>query len=331
MKKQLAKMERAVLYIFYRNEVRDMATGAVITAAGMSSRMGDFKPMLNVGSISIAHRVVATLKQAGAELIVVVTGFRADDLERHLSPDNVIFLRNESYASTQMFDSALIGLDYLRTRCDRILFTPVDIPLFTPETVAALLRRDGDIVIPRCGGQTGHPIVLSSACVDRIVRDSGEGGLQGALERCGEIEYVEVDDGGTLHDADTPSDYRSLLAFHNRRLLRPVVDISLAAENSFFDSRIAMLLFLIDGTRSVRLACKQMQISYSSGWKLINASEHELGFDLVNRSQGGANGSRTTLTPEGAELLSRYRAFALELRGRAGELFEKYFSDIFTS
>ena len=31
-----------------------MQTGAVIVAAGMSSRMGDFKPMLNIGSISIA-------------------------------------------------------------------------------------------------------------------------------------------------------------------------------------------------------------------------------------------------------------------------------------
>ena len=284
-----------------------MIIGAVITAAGMSSRMGDFKPMLSIGSISIAHRVVATLKQAGAELVVVVTGFRAEDLERHLAPDNVIFLRNERYASTQMFDSAIIGLDYLRTRCDRILFTPVDIPLFTPETVGALLESDGDIVIPRCGGKTGHPIVLSAACADRIVRDGGGGSLQNALERCGSIEYVDVDDGGTLHDADTPSDYKSLLAYHNRRMLRPVVSIDLAAEHTFFNSRIAMLLFLIDGTNSVSLACKQMQISYSTGWKLINASERELGFDLVSRNQGGVSGSHTTLTAEGTELLSRYR------------------------
>ena len=41
-----------------------METGAVVVAAGMSSRMGDFKPMLSIGSISIAQRVVATLKQA---------------------------------------------------------------------------------------------------------------------------------------------------------------------------------------------------------------------------------------------------------------------------
>ena len=40
-----------------------MQTAALIVAAGMSSRMGDFKPMLNIGSISIAQRVVATFQQ----------------------------------------------------------------------------------------------------------------------------------------------------------------------------------------------------------------------------------------------------------------------------
>ena len=34
-----------------------MQTGALIVAAGKSSRMGDFKPMLQLGSISIAQRV----------------------------------------------------------------------------------------------------------------------------------------------------------------------------------------------------------------------------------------------------------------------------------
>ncbi len=36
-----------------------MTSAALIVAAGMSSRMGDFKPLLNIGSISIAQRVCA--------------------------------------------------------------------------------------------------------------------------------------------------------------------------------------------------------------------------------------------------------------------------------
>ena len=38
-----------------------MQTGALIVAAGKSSRMGDFKPMLQLGSISIAQRVINNL------------------------------------------------------------------------------------------------------------------------------------------------------------------------------------------------------------------------------------------------------------------------------
>ena len=129
-----------------------MEIGAVITAAGMSSRMGEFKPMLSIGTISIAQRVTATLRQAGAEKMVMVTGNNAEELERHLSKSRVIFLRNENYASTQMFDSAKIGLEYLRGKCDVVLFTPVDVPLFTAATVRALLARGAPPACPVCRG-----------------------------------------------------------------------------------------------------------------------------------------------------------------------------------
>ena len=75
-----------------------MTTAALIVAAGMSSRMGDFKPLLNIGSISIAQRVVATFQQAGVEKIVMVTGYNAVMLERHLAGNGVVFLRNENPA-----------------------------------------------------------------------------------------------------------------------------------------------------------------------------------------------------------------------------------------
>ena len=127
-----------------------MTVGALITAAGMSSRMGDFKPMLNIGSISIAQRVIATFQQAGVDKIVMVTGYNATLLERHLAGNGVVFLRNEAYETTQMFDSVKIGLRYLQHKCDRVLFTPVDIPLFTAATVRALLESAAELACPVC-------------------------------------------------------------------------------------------------------------------------------------------------------------------------------------
>ena len=100
-----------------------MQTAALIVAAGMSSRMGQFKPLLSIGSISIAQRVVASLRQAGISKVVMVTGCNATALERHLAENDVIFLRNEAYETTQMFDSVKIGLEYLQGKCGQIVFT----------------------------------------------------------------------------------------------------------------------------------------------------------------------------------------------------------------
>lgn len=303
-----------------------MQTAAVIVAAGMSSRMGDFKPMLNIGSISIAQRIVANFHQAGVDKIVMVTGYNATTLERHLSGNGIIFLRNESYETTQMFDSAKIGLEYLKDKCDRILFTPVDIPLFTSATVRTLIDSGAELACPLCEGQQGHPILIASRLVENILSDTGEGGLKGAISRCGaELQEIEVDDAGVLHDADTPEDYRTLLNMHNAQLVRPVVNVSLAKEMPFFDEKIAMLLSLVDETSSVRTACQRMQISYSTGWNIIRTMESQFSRTLIERSQGGAGGGQSRLTDDGRQLIEAFNRFSAELRKTANELFDSYF------
>ena len=303
-----------------------MQTAAVIVAAGMSSRMGNFKPMLNIGSISIAQRIVANFHQAGVDKIVMVTGYNATTLERHLSGNGIIFLRNENYETTQMFDSAKIGLEYLKDKCDRILFTPVDIPLFTSATVKTLIDSGAELACPLCEGQQGHPILIASRLVEKILSDSGEGGLKGAISRCGtELQEIEVDDAGVLHDADTPEDYRTLLNMHNAQLVRPVVSVSLAKEMPFFDEKIAMLLSLVDETSSVRTACQRMQISYSTGWNIIRTMESQFSRTLIERSQGGAGGGQSRLTEDGRQLIEAFNKFSAELRKTANELFGSYF------
>ena len=307
-----------------------MQIGALIVAAGMSSRMGDFKPMLSIGSISVAQRVVATLSQAGVSKIVMVTGYNATALERHLAGNGIIFLRNENYQTTQMFDSVKIGLSYLLDKCDRVLFTPVDVPLFTAKTVKAILDSPAPLVVPVCQGEQGHPILIANGLIPEILADSGEMGLRGALERCSAPpRRIEVEDFGTIQDADTPEDFSKLLEYHNSQLVRPVVSVSLAKEKPFFDSRIAMLLMLIDETKSVRAAGQRMQLSYSSCWNIIRTLESQLSFSLIERSQGGAGGSTSVLTDRGKELLEHYNAYEKILKEQANALYDQYFGGLF--
>lgn len=307
-----------------------MQIGALIVAAGMSTRMGEFKPMLSIGSISIAQRVIATLSQAGVSKIVMVTGYNATILERHLAGNGIIFLRNEDYETTQMFDSVKIGLRYLLDKCDKVLFTPVDVPLFTAKTVKAILDSGASLAAPMCDGKQGHPILISNSLIPEILNDCGEMGLKGAMDRCSiPLLRLDVEDPGTIHDADTPEDFSALVEYHNSQLVRPVINVSLTKERPFFDSKIAMLLMLIDETKSVRAAGQRMQLSYSSCWNIIRTLESQLNYTLIERNQGGAGGSTSVLTDRGRELLKRYQAYEQLLKDQANALYDQYFGGLF--
>lgn len=193
-----------------------MNYGAVIVAAGLSSRMGDFKPLLKIGPRSVVQHVITAFRQAGISQIAVVTGHNAPALREHLADSGVTFLHNEHYQTTQMFDSAKLGLSYMMQHCERVFFTPVDIPLFASDTVRTLMDCGAQLAVPVCDGRQGHPLMLSSDVIDVILNDSGEGGLKGALGRSGiPMARVKVNDPGVLYDADTPEEFQTLLEqFH---------------------------------------------------------------------------------------------------------------------
>ena len=111
--------------------------------------------------------------------------------------------------------------------------------------------------------------------------------------------------------------------------MRPVIQVSLAREKTFFDAKLALLLHLVDETGSVRTACRRMQISYSGGWNMIRTLESQLHHHLIERSQGGAGGGRSYLTEEGRWFIQNFGRFEEELRLQANVLFENCFGDFF--
>ena len=284
--------------------------------------------MLQVGSISIARRIVSTFQQADVFPVVVVTGFRAEELEKHLVPSGVICIRNENYERSQMFDSVSIGLSYIAGKCDRVFLSPVDIPLFTVNTLLALEENPARLLTPTYKGETGHPVLIGSELIPSLLSSKSQDGLRGALNVCGEeMQYLEVPDEGILHDADTPSDYQALLECHNRQLLRPDVQLSLSREQKLFDKQAALLLHLVDFTGTVRTACSQMHISYSKGWSMLRELEANLGFPLLDRKHGGENGGSSALTFKGKDLLERYDRFEATSKSRIQEAFDECFED----
>jgi CTP:molybdopterin cytidylyltransferase MocA len=172
--------------------------------------MGAFKPLLPLGGTTIIGRVIAALREGGAEDIGVITGWFGEALEESLKDEGVLFIRNPAFARTDMFYSACLGFSALADRVDGLFFSPGDVPLFKAATVRSLADHlgEGPVLIPSYQGRKGHPILLSSHIVRRLVRTPSSRGLRGAFGSLGVTPLIlETEDPGILFDADTPEDY----------------------------------------------------------------------------------------------------------------------------
>jgi molybdate transport system regulatory protein len=76
----------------------------------------------------------------------------------------------------------------------------------------------------------------------------------------------------------------------------------------FSDYR-AELLEHIATTGCITGGAERMGLSYRRAWGKIKEIEQNLGVKLVQSEAGGPGGGRTSLTPEGEEMLARYRVF----------------------
>jgi probable phosphoglycerate mutase len=148
-------------------------TAAVILAAGLSVRMGGFKPLLEIGGKPALLRLLDSVRAAGLKTIVVVTGHHrevVEDAVRHfqyirpetmedsgcvdradhdddtsrsdndMSDLRIDFIHNDDYEQG-MFTSVKTGIGYAAEKGSaRVLLFPVDVPLVAPETIRSLLK-----------------------------------------------------------------------------------------------------------------------------------------------------------------------------------------------
>ena len=191
---------------------------AVVVAAGLSSRMHTFKPLLPIKNKPAIVHLSDVLLSAGVSRVIVVTGFRHTELEVSCSEiEQIQFVHNPDYASTQMFDSAKIGFASVPPEYDRILFMPADIPLVSSHTIISLLEQDAPLLFPSYHYHRGHPMALDAWLLPYITQYIGTGGLRGAIAALPvEPAYLVVEDPFVLMDMDTPSDYLTLLQHYDQ-------------------------------------------------------------------------------------------------------------------
>ncbi len=85
------------------------------------------------------------------------------------------------------------------------------------------------------------------------------------------------------------------------------------------------ILKRIDRLNSLNKAAREINMSYSQAWNLINTLEKRLGFKLLRREVGGNSGGGSYLTEEARELVRKYDAFMQEADRELKKLYQKYF------
>lgn len=187
---------------------------AVVLSAGESSRMGRPKALLPIDGQTFIERIVGALKQTAAAKLIVVLGHNADELKGRIAHLPVEVLINHDYKLGQL-SSLQIAVRSLQTRadCDGMLVHLVDHPYLNPALVDEMIRRFYEskklIVVPRCGGTRGHPVIFSRELFDELLNAPMDQGAKTIVNaHRGETLEIETDEAGIIVDIDTPELYR---------------------------------------------------------------------------------------------------------------------------
>ena len=85
------------------------------------------------------------------------------------------------------------------------------------------------------------------------------------------------------------------------------------------------LLRRVEKTKSLHEASRQMNMSYSKAWNLVQQIEKRLGFVVLDKKVGGLSGGGSYVTNEGKEFLRRYERFESDARKIIEKTYKKHF------
>ncbi|HEY1232391.1 MAG TPA: nucleotidyltransferase family protein [Candidatus Binatia bacterium] len=187
---------------------------AVVLSAGESSRMGRPKALLPIDGQTFIEKIVAALKQAKLEKIIVILGHNAPELEAKIAHLTVDILINADYKRGQL-SSLQLAVRYLQADldCNGILVHLVDHPYLDAALVEEMIRRFDEskskIVVPNFHGKRGHPVIFSRELFPELLSAPMDQGAK-TVVNAHRAETLEIDteEEGIAVDIDTPELYQ---------------------------------------------------------------------------------------------------------------------------
>lgn len=199
-----------------RTQPPRLTVGAVVLAAGFSSRMGVNKLLLDLGGAPVVRHTVEAVLAAGLPVLVML-GNAADAVTAVLGGLPIEIRRAERFAEG-MGATLADAAQALPAAWDGALVMLGDMPAIDPETIRQVVAafdpaRGRDIVYPTFEETRGHPVLWGRAHFAALAALRGDAGARGLLtaNRLRSLA-VPVDDPGVLADVDTPESYAALQA-----------------------------------------------------------------------------------------------------------------------
>jgi CTP:molybdopterin cytidylyltransferase MocA len=188
---------------------------SIVLAAGMSTRMGRPKALLDWGGEPLVNYQVRQLREAGVDEVIVVLGYRSEEIFRFVRDAECRVMFNPRYFLGRA-GSLRIGARAVNRDADAIIIENVDQPrpaAFLKQLIAAHADGDGRVATrPSSDGHSGHPVIVSGHLRDELLGASDENdGLRGILRNhATEIRDFAAGEIAQL-DLNTPADYQSAL------------------------------------------------------------------------------------------------------------------------
>jgi molybdenum cofactor cytidylyltransferase len=184
--------------------------GAIILAAGLSSRMGSNKLLEPLKGKPLVRHVAEAAAASGVSPIIVVTGNGAAQVELMLRDlPNTRFAHNSSF-SKGLSTSLKHGLSALPDDCDAAVVLLGDMPMVGAPLIDTLVAafdpaEDRAICVATRGGKRGNPVLWARRFFPEMQAVQGDVGAKHLMGVYPELVCeVEAADDAPLTDIDTP-------------------------------------------------------------------------------------------------------------------------------
>jgi molybdenum cofactor cytidylyltransferase len=186
--------------------------GAVILAAGGSSRLGQPKQLLSFGGERLVHRAVRAATEAGCAPVVVVVGASAAAIGDELRGTAALVVENPGW-QRGLGTSIRCGVEQLPSHTGAVVLLTCDQPSVQANTIASLVaehHKTGKPMVASSYADTlGIPALFARFCFEALLALPDDSGAKSLIAANPDDVATVAFEAGAI-DIDTPADYENL-------------------------------------------------------------------------------------------------------------------------